>query len=184
MWELYAMWAWIGLFFHTSVTATRVTQAGSLAGLATFAVIAVGLSAPGSAASSPTASDGQRRRSPRWPTARPCALIMGWLFGGPPALLVLVGIVWGITVIADSAQFSASITELSDPSTVGTMLTIQTSAGFLLTLFSIQLIGPVVAAVGWAGGFSMLAVGPILGCWATARLRAHPAGPQLAGGLR
>ena len=57
-------------------------------------------------------------------------------------------------IIADSAQFSALVTE-SVPAAhaVGTALTIQTSFGFLLTMVSIQLVPPVVAVVGWKCGY-------------------------------
>ncbi|WP_211170447.1 MFS transporter [Pseudonocardia bannensis] len=184
MWELYALWAWIGAFFHASFAAAGTAQTGSLAGLATFAVIGAGALGAGLGGICADRVGRTATTMAAMAGSASCALVMGWLFAGPPVLLIALGIVWGITVIADSAQFSASIAELSDPSTVGTMLTIQTSAGFFLTLFSIQLMGPVVATFGWPGGFSMLAVGPILGCWAMARLRTHPAARTLAGGLR
>jgi len=87
-------------------------------------------------------------------------------------------------VIADSAQFSASIAELGDPDSVGTLLTVQTCAGFLLTLASIHLVPHVVAAAGWTGAFTMLAVGPALGCVAMWRLRGRPEAVRLAGGRR
>jgi MFS family permease len=113
-----------------------------------------------------------------------CAASMGWLLGAPPSLLVALAIVWGITIIADSAQFSASIAELSEPESVGTMLTLQTCAGFLLTLVSIQLVAPVSQGAGWPAAFTMLAIGPLLGCVAMARLRARPESVRLAGGRR
>lgn len=184
MWELYAMWAWLGLFLTASFKAADVANPLTLASIATFAVIASG--AIGAAIGGLCADRVGRTITTIVAMAASacCALTMGWLYGGPPAVIVVVGLVWGITVIADSAQFSASIVELSDASTVGTMLTLQTSAGFLLTLVSIQLTGPVVDALGWAGGFSMLAVGPALGCWAMASLRRHPAARALAGGRR
>jgi MFS family permease len=113
-----------------------------------------------------------------------CALVIGLTFGGPPALTLLVAIVWGVTVIADSAQFSTAITELSPPAYVGTALTTQTCAGFALTTLSIWLIPPIVAAVGWPWAFTTLAVGPALGVVAMARLRALPEAHRLAGGRR
>jgi MFS family permease len=113
-----------------------------------------------------------------------CALLMGWLLGASPWIVAPVAIVWGITVIADSAQFSASIAELAEPSSVGTLLTVQTCAGFLLTLVSIHLVPDVVALAGWVGAFSMLAVGPLLGCVAMYRLRERPEALKLAGGAR
>jgi dipeptide/tripeptide permease len=89
-----------------------------------------------------------------------------------------------VVVIADSAQFSASIAELSEPGTVGTMLTMQTSAGFLLTLATVHLVPSMVEAVGWHYAFASLAIGPFFGVWAMARLRAHPESVCIAGGRR
>ena len=86
-----------------------------------------------------------------------CCLLIGFLFGGNPFLLLLVAAVWGATVVADSAQFSACVTELGDPQYVGTALTMQTCVGFLLTTISIELIPYFVRAVGWRYAFAMLA---------------------------
>ena len=95
--------------------------------------------------------------------------------------LCLVG---GGAVVADSAQFSASVAELSEKDLVGTMLTVQTCADFLLTLITIHKVPPLVDAVGWRYAFAALAVGPFLGVWAMKRLRAHPDSAILAGGRR
>ena len=113
-----------------------------------------------------------------------CAATIGFLFGGSPAALVAVCIVWGASIVADSAQFSASIAELADRARVGTMLTVQTALGFTLTLVTIQAIPYLVEAVGWRYAFAPLAIGPALGVWAMARLRAHPSAVKLAGGRR
>jgi hypothetical protein len=111
-----------------------------------------------------------------------CCVLIGTLFGGNPALVMLVCIVWGISVVADSAQFSASVTELSPPERIGTMLTIQTSLGFLLTMVTIHLTPVVAARVGWHFAFGILAPGPVIGIWAMGRLRARPESSRLAGG--
>ena len=87
---------------------------------------------------------------------------------------IAVCVVWGISIVADSAQFSASIAELADRARVGTMLTVQTALGFTLTLVTIHLMPYLVAALGWRYAFVPLALGPALGVWAMARLRAHP----------
>jgi len=113
-----------------------------------------------------------------------CALLVGLTFGGPPWLTLAVAGAWGVTVIADSAQFSTAVTELSPPAYVGTALTTQTCVGFALTMASIWLIPPLVAHVGWRWAFSALAIGPFLGVAAMARLRALPEAAQLAGGRR
>ncbi|MGI9382633.1 MAG: MFS transporter, partial [Methyloligellaceae bacterium] len=111
-----------------------------------------------------------------------CALLVGFLFGAPPWLLAAVCLVWGLTAVADSAQFSASVIELSDPELVGTMLTVQTSIGFLITFITIQATPYLVDVIGWEYGFAYLALGPALGIVAMVRLRAMPEARALAGG--
>jgi MFS family permease len=113
-----------------------------------------------------------------------CAILIGLTFGGPPLLTLLVAIVWGITIIADSAQFSTAVTELAPAAYVGTALTTQTCLGFALTMVSIWLIPPVVGWVGWRWAFAMLAVGPALGVFSMARLRVLPEAQRMAGGRR
>ncbi len=171
MWELYAMWAWIGAFFAASFRARYGSAPPVGPELAAFSVVAVGaLGALGGG----WAADRYGRANvtiAAMATSGLCAAGIGLLFGGPAWPLLVVSLVWGVAVIADSAQFSAAIAELSERSLVGTMLTVQTCLGFLLTLVSIQLIPVVVGWVGWRFAFAMLAVGPFLGIAAMARLR-------------
>ena len=87
-------------------------------------------------------------------------------------------------MVADSAQFSASVSELSEPELVGTMLTVQTSVGFLLTLVTIHLMPYLVEGLGWRYAFAVLAIGPFLGVVAMGRLRARPEAALLAGGRK
>jgi hypothetical protein len=113
-----------------------------------------------------------------------CAATVGLLFGGNPAWLLALCLVWGVSIVADSAQFSASIAELSDRAWVGTMLTLQTALGFTLTLLTIHLMPYLIGALGWQHAFVPLAIGPAFGVYAMARLRAHPRSVALAGGRR
>ncbi len=183
MWELYAMWAWVGLYFAASFAAWRGDASRPTeAALATFAVIAAG--AVGSVAAGLAADRIGRVRVTvaAMAVSGACCLLAGPAFGLHPALVMLLGLVWGVAVVADSAQFSASVAELAEPGLTGTMLTVQTSLGFALTLVTIHLMPPMVQALGWGGAFAVLALGPALGCLAMLRLGRSADAARLAGG--
>ena len=112
-----------------------------------------------------------------------CAAAVGLVFDRP-ALLVAVALVWGFTIVADSAQFSAAVTELAPPAYVGTALSLQTSLGFLLTLVSTWLVPRAAEAWGWPWAFAFLAPGPFLGALAMGALRRLPESAKLAQGRR
>lgn len=148
MWELYAVWTWIATVSSSALA---------------FVTIASG--AIGSAAAGVYADRFGQARVARWAMAASalCCCASPWLLRAPAALLVPFAIVWGVAVVADSAQLSALIARFSPRDHVGTALTVQTCTGFLLTMGSIRLLPVVADRIGWTWAFVALAPGPILG---------------------
>jgi MFS family permease len=179
MWELYAVWTWLPAYLAASL--------GEGAGASLLAFVAIGVGGLAGAVGAGLVAD-RLGRTVTTITAMAvsgtCALLAAPLFGAPAAIVTALAIVWGVTVIADSAQFSVAVSELTDIRFVGTALTLQTAAGFLLTVASIRLVGSLGADWGWRWAFPVLALGPVVGIVAMWRLRADPAAARLAGGAR
>jgi MFS family permease len=181
MWELYGMWTWVPIFLILSYERAGWSQ--QAARLAGFGAIAMG--SIGSVLAGTLADRLGRTRVTIFSLilSGVCALSAG-IFSARPGILTVLCLLWGFAVVADSAQFSAAVSELSDPRYVGTALTVQTSLGFLLTLFTIRIIPALVGIVGWERVFMVLALGPAFGVWSMVRLRRLPESLCMASGNR
>lgn len=182
MWELFAMWTWVPGFLAASFVRSGIP--GRWSGLAAFAVIGAG--SLGSLVAGKLADRLGRTTVTIWSLAMSgsCCLLVGFFFAGNPFWLFLVCLVWGFAVVADSAQFSAGVSELAPSERIGTALTIQTSLGFLLTMVSIRLVPSLADQIGWRWTFVFLALGPAVGIWAMAKLRRMPEAARMASGRK
>ncbi|WP_188134298.1 MFS transporter [Rhizobium sp. RU35A] len=169
MWELYALWAWLLAYLTASPVAFGGAAAGSLATFAALMAGVLGCIAGG------LLSDRFGRAlttAGMMIVSGTSALLVGFVFDGPLVLLMAVVLVWGASVIGDSAQFSAAATELSERHLVGTALSLQMGLGFALTTVSIWLMPQLAGLMGsWRWCFLFLAPGPFLGAAAMLHLR-------------
>ncbi len=170
MWELYAMWTLITVYF-IDVFSGRAANGQTLASLVGFG--AIGAGALGCVLAGWWADRLGRERVTVWAMAvsGACSLTIGWLVAASSWLLVPLALLWGFAVVADSAQFSAVVTEVAPRFAVGTALTLQTSLGFALTAVSIAVTVAISQRFGWGPAFSLLAVGPALGIVSMLRLK-------------
>jgi MFS family permease len=166
MWELYAMWTWMAVLATASFTAAGVVDAAGLGSLAAFAAIASGTA--GCVAAGWLADRVGRARVAMWAMVISAlsAVLTVAVFGGSPVPFFVVTVIWGVAVVADSAQFSALVSEYAPRDHVGTALTLQTCLGFLLTLVTIEGLPRLAALVGWRWAPLLLVPGPLLGAWA------------------
>ena len=180
MWELYAMWTWLATFLIAS--SSEANTAYPSPSVATFSVIAVGGLGSWLAGVAADRLGRTRVAGGAMVISGSCALITPLLFGRPFLLVMPVLMVWGFTVVADSAQFSAMVTETADDATRGTALTLQTAVGFLLTLVTIRGVPLIAGSLGWQWAFPVLAIGPGVGALAMIVLARSPEANRLAGG--
>jgi MFS family permease len=188
MWELYAMWTWVVVFAWTSLTVSGAKDVAASGSLAAF--LAIGSGAVGCIAAGYLADRLGKARVAMWAmlASATCAALTVVVYGRSPTWLFVLIAIWGFTVVADSAQFSALVSESAPRDYIGTALTLQTSIGFLLTMVTIELMPRVADYFGWRWASLLLVPGPLLGAWAMLRLRAPrsgaagPLGAALSGG--
>ncbi|HET9181497.1 MAG TPA: MFS transporter [Candidatus Angelobacter sp.] len=175
MWELYGFWGWIAVIFAASAGWPRGKR--EMAAALAIAIGAIGCVWAGIVSDKLQDRSAAERVAQRarvtmiaMAVSSTCCIIAAFVFHNP-TLLFWLSLLWGIAVIADSAQFSTIISEVSDKSYVGTALTCQVAAGFLLTAFSIRLLALIAAHFGWSWALATMAIGPLLGICAMNGLR-------------
>jgi MFS family permease len=173
MWELYAMWTWVAVFATASFTASGMANAAVAGSVAAF--LAIGSGAAGCVLAGYIADRVGKARVAMWAMLASAASAAATLvvFGRAPIALYALIMFWGFAVVADSAQFSALISEYAPRDHVGTALTLQTCVGFLLTMVTIEALPRVAQATSWQSASLLLVPGPLLGAWAMYRLRGH-----------
>ena len=184
MWELYAMWAWFLTFSRMAFIELNIDNP-SAASFFTFA--AIGIGALGCIVGGIMGDRWGRTAttSLMMCISGTCALLAGFVYDGPLWMLIALGLIWGFTVVADSAQFSTIVTELGDPMYVGTALTVQLGIGFMLTVVTIWLLPLAAASLNsWQWVFLILIPGPLIGTCAMLFLRRMPEAIKIANGNR
>jgi MFS family permease len=184
MWELYSLWTWIAAILAAALATDASTAFVRGTAFTVMSVGVVGCIWAGIAADRAEKKQLVRSRSRvtiiAMATSSACCLLVAACFPWPK-LVLLIAVVWGVSVIADSAQFSAIVSEVADSRYIGTALTMQTALGFLLTVVGIRVTGLIAAQYGWRLAVATLAVGPVLGTVAMAILQradSPPSGPK------
>ena len=181
MWELFAMSAWILVFF-VDLFDLHGVGLESAAAFMTFGIFVFG--AIGSWLGGYLADKWGRMNTTilMMAVSGICAILIGFVYQSNLVLTLLIGSLWGLSIVGDSAQFSTMVTETADQTYVGTALTIQLAAGFAMTIVTIWLLPYLQSWLSWRWAFSLLGLGPVMGIWAMLRLKSLPESTKIGGG--
>lgn len=172
MWELYAMWAWIGVATLASYRYSLPEEAAvSLSKLTAFIAIAAGGLACAAGGYIADRIGKVEVTILAMAVSGTAALATALSFGGPVWITFVIVVVWGVSIIPDSPQFSALVADGSRPEIAGSLMTFQTALGFTLTIFTVQLTPWIVSMTGWPFVIALMALGPACGIFFMQKLR-------------
>ena len=186
MWELYAMWGWIGpyLVYVLQQQGRSEDAATDLGGQLAFAIIGVGALACAIAGFLGDRFGRTLTTSVLLIVSAASSFAFGFLETAPIALIAFVGLIYGFAIVGDSPLYSAGVTELAPRERIGAALGVQSVLGYGTTIVSVFLFGVIADRVSWTAAFIMLGVGAMLGPIAMLRLRGMPEAEKMAGGKR
>jgi MFS family permease len=174
MWEVYAFWAWVGVAVSAAAVSAGRVDANSFGSLTAFVAISAG-----ALACVPAGLLADRfgkvvvARSAMVLSAG-AGLMAALTFDGNLMVFVLVMVFWSAAIVPDSPQFSALVADHAPPDQVGSLMTLQTAIGFLVTCATIQIMPEIVTAFGWPTAFVFLAIGPVFGVWIIGQVHRIP----------
>ncbi|WP_018391847.1 MFS transporter [Bacillus sp. 37MA] len=162
-WELYAMWAWIGpflvfYFLQQGYTEEAAMKYGNIIGA--FVIMIGGIA---------TYTGGRisdhlgRVKSANLFLMMSiiCSLMIGWSIQLPIILMILLALIYGFTIVADTAIYTVSITEINDPDVIALALGVQSVLGFTVTIFAPLVFGFFLDVFNWGVAFTIIGVGTI-----------------------
>jgi MFS family permease len=163
MWELYGMWTWVATFATASLAAARVADPMQSGSVVAFVAIVSGTIGCVLAGWLGDRVGKARVAAAAMAVSAICCALTPAAFGASEAVLIALVSIWGFSVVADSAQFSALVAQFTERDHVGTALTVQTCLGFLLTIVTIRLVPVLAESLGWRWAFLLLTPGPLVG---------------------